>query len=294
MLNQLLALDFLSDWDWNSCLYLLEMLILLLAARWAYHWASPYSLSEELTQKDNQSIAVSFAGYVIAAGLVLTESLASEHAVGRLHGYELAYDLLEILIWGTLSILFLLGARFITNKLLLPKFDTRKELVRDQNVGTGAVEAGMFVGTALILRASVSGESTQLFTDILLALLYFVIGQILLIAFGWLYQKSIGYDLHDEIEKDNEAAGIAFGGNLIAMGMALGHYIRSDDSLIGLVIWFALACFLLFAMRYFTDKLILPNERIDDEIQKDRNWGAALLEGALALILVFFINAAVG
>lgn len=292
-MNTYLNLDFLKAWDWNTSIYLLVLLFLLFVARWAYHFSSSFSLTNELTQKDNKAVAVSFAGYVIATGLVQASILQVENYV-PLAGKALLQDILEILLWGGIAIVFMLLARIVTNKLLLPRFDTRKELIEDRNVGVGAVEAGMFIGTAFILRASISGESTALLRDVGMAALYFVIGQLLLIVFAWLYQRMLSYSMQGEMEKDNEAAGLSFAGNLVAMGYMLGHFIHRSDSLLGLVIWFAMACFALFAGRYFTDTFLLPKATLDEEVARDRNWGTALLEVSFALILAIFITTAVG
>jgi hypothetical protein len=40
------------------------------------------------------------------------------------------------------------------------------------------------------------------------------------------------------------------------------------------------------------DKLILPGDLLDEEISKDQNWGAALIEGASSLVVAIIVNAA--
>jgi hypothetical protein len=39
----------------------------------------------------------------------------------------------------------------------------------------------------------------------------------------------------------------------------------------------------LLASRYIVDKLMLPGALLDEEISIDQNWGAALLEGSIAV-----------
>ena len=48
------------------------------------------------------------------------------------------------------------------------------------------------------------------------------LGQLALIAFAWIYNRITPFDIHDEIEKDNEAAGVSFGGALTAVGIVIG------------------------------------------------------------------------
>ena len=121
----------------------------------------------------------------------------------------------------------------------------------------------------------------------LIASLFYFVAQA---VFGLLYAKISRYDLHDEIEKGNVAAGVGFGMTLIAVGILMCGYILQNSSLPGLLVWFVICCLLLLVCRYIVDKLILPGTLLDEEISKDRNWGVALVEGisaiSLSLILI--------
>ena len=60
-----------------------------------------------------------------------------------------------------------------------------------------------------------------------------------LIVTGLLYEWITTYNIHDELERDNTAVGLAFGGALVGMGnivsMAVsGNFLGWKDSLIGL------------------------------------------------------------
>ena len=167
--------------------------------------------------------------------------------------------------------------------MLLYKFDNVKELVTDKNIGTGAVLWGSYIGSALIVRAAVYGETIDWLTDILSTLLFFVIGQIGLIVFGWIYQLISRFDVHAEIEKDNVSAGVAFGLSLTAISIILSGYLINYNSLPGFLLWFVIGLIVLLASRYIVDKLLLPGALLDEEISNDQNWGAALLEGSIAI-----------
>ena len=62
----------------------------------------------------------------------------------------------------------------------------------------------------------------------------------------------------------------------------------------GMVLYIAFSLVLLWLMRLFTDKLILPKVSISDEIAEDKNIGAGLIEGTIyiltALIIGFFLK----
>jgi uncharacterized membrane protein YjfL (UPF0719 family) len=273
--------------------FLLIGLAMMYVAKLVNDFTTPYNLAEQLTQKDNKAIAVSFAGYLLATGIlvwgILRQDINPELASS---GDELfKTDLLNSTLWILFGILLLQVARVANDVLLLHKFCNIKELVDDQNVGTGVVQAGSYIGTALIIQAALYGDdSGYVGDDLLLTLAYFVIGQLAFIVFGIVYEKITPYDLHDEIEKDNAAAGLGFGLSLVAIGMLLSSFILNNGSLIGLLVWFVISTILLPLCRIVTDKLILPGSNLNDEISKDRNWGAALIEGIMAISVALILG----
>jgi uncharacterized membrane protein YjfL (UPF0719 family) len=294
MFDLSLVLDLL---DPTGAAHLLLVLLIFIAARKIFDAASPYALSEELTTKDNKAIAVSFGGYVFGVGLILYAVLTHEGptqpgSIEETHGLvPLLWDFASTLGWGLLGILLLNLSRIINNKILLSKFDNTKELVTDRNIGTGAVECGSFVGSALMIQAALSGEDSSFIVAIISTLIFFVLGQVGFILFGILLQKVTRFDLHHEIEIDNAAAGVSFGFSLVAIGILLSGYIKYSDSVLGFGLWFLVSSFVLLASRYLIDKAMLPGDLLDDEISRDQNWGAALVEGLCTVAVAFIASA---
>jgi uncharacterized membrane protein YjfL (UPF0719 family) len=118
--------------------------------------------------------------------------------------------------------------------------------------------------------------------------------------FGYVYQIGHGTNVHDAIEQDyesngvkhggNAAAGMAFGGNLVALGLVMYGGARHDfegwtDSLLTLGIAIALGLVLLPLWRIFADQVMLSRADLNKEIYVDRNVNAALLETASVLSL---------
>ncbi|MDQ8204204.1 DUF350 domain-containing protein [Pelagicoccus sp. SDUM812003] len=269
-------------------------IVILWIGKWVNDLCTPYQLSQELTQKDNKAIAVSFSGYILGIGIILWGVLRQDVSAQAVNPNTniLLRDLGGTVLWSLFGIALLQVARVANDKLLLRRFSNTKELVEDQNIGTGAVQAGSYIGSAFMIKAATYGESSgSLLADILLTLIYFVVAQAAFILFAMVYQKISAYDLHDEIERDNAAAGVGFGITLAAIGMLLSSYIVSSDSLLGLAVWFVICVFLLSVCRFAIDRFILPGSLLDDEISKDRNWGAALIEGASAIGLALILGA---
>jgi uncharacterized membrane protein YjfL (UPF0719 family) len=268
----------------EAVIYLLVILAVFYAGKKIYDMLTPYSLDEQLTKVDNKAVAISFAGYMFGLGIILWGVSSGENIK------NFYMDLLDTVIWGAIGIVLLQISRVVNDKILLSRFDNVKELVQDRNIGTGAVEAGAYIGVALLIMAAISGEDTGFFEGIASTLVFFVCGQAGFILFGKLYQMITRFDLYEEIEKDNASAGVAFGMTLIAVGLLLSDFIMKSDSLPGFVVWFLLSALLLLTCRYMVDKIILPGQLLDEEISKDRNWGAALVEGSMAIIIALLIN----
>jgi uncharacterized membrane protein YjfL (UPF0719 family) len=296
MMEQLFNTDVLrSLYDPHSIFYLVAILAVFYVGKKVNDLLTPYDLNAELTEKDNKAIALSFGGYLFALAIILWSVLASDSIVEESDSVwkDLGTDILDTLIWGAVGIVFLQIARFMNDKILLHKFSNVKELVEDQNVGTGAVQCGAYIGSALMVSAALSGDDGYSFAgELFLTTVYFFAGQIAFIVFGFVYQLATQFDLHAEIEKDNAAAGVSFGMTLVAVGIILSSYLIDFDSLPGLGLWFIVTTFLLIGFRFIVDKVILPGSRLDDEISVDQNWGAAVIEGGCAVGLALLFTAA--
>ena len=273
----------------EGILYLIVTFVTIFVAKVIHNLLSPYDLAKELTDHDNKAVSLSFAGYLFGVGLILYGIISTD---GGDRSGSLLMDIGSTLAWGAGGILLLIVARLCNDKILLSKFCNTKELVEDRNVGTGAVECGSMIGSALIINGALSGDDSSFINGVLSTLFFFILGQGGFIFFGFIYSKALRFDLHDEIEKDNVSSGVSYGFNLVAIGLLVSGFIRHSDSIPGFFILLFFAAFLLLSSRYMVDKLILPGSLLDEEIAKDQNWGASLIEGASALVIALIVNAA--
>ncbi|MFQ3225285.1 MAG: uncharacterized membrane protein YjfL (UPF0719 family) [Lentimonas sp.] len=281
--------DALQIIDSQAVIYLVLSIALLAVGKKINDLLSPYDLNEQLTQADNKAIALSFAGYLIAIIIIICSILNTSATTG------LWADIADTSLWCVIGILLLQASRFINNKWLLHKFDIWKELIQDKNVGAGAIQCGAYIGSACMIKAALYGEDSESFViSLISAIVYFLIGQVAFVLFSKLYQRVSRFDLHEEIENDNVAAGVGFGMSLTATGILLSGYLMKYDSFIGLALWFVMGAFLLIVCRYLVDKILLPGSELDEEISRDRNWGAALIEGSSAIGLALILTSLFG
>ena len=209
-----------------SLCYVVLGAVILMIAKFVNDLLTPYSLDEELTVRDNPAIGLSLSGYY--AGVMIVFLGASTGTEGDLLNLDrLLPELGVVAAYALGGILLLNLGRKLLDKLVLRQFSIYKELVQDRNVGTGAVLCGAYIATALILAGGIYGEIPPesafagAWTGPITAVCYFLAGQVTLILFSIFYQWITRYDIHAEIEKDNPAAGVAFGGNMVALGILL-------------------------------------------------------------------------
>jgi uncharacterized membrane protein YjfL (UPF0719 family) len=241
-----------------------------------------YNLNSELVEADNPALALALAGYW--GGLVLTIGGA---LVGPSNGVWV--DLGDLLLYGLSGVVLLNISWFCCDKFLLPEFKISDELIRDQNIGTGAVVAGSCIGSGFILYGSIQGEGNYL-----TMLVFWALGQLMLILATKFYNMITPYDIHTEIEKDNVPAGVSTAGALIGIGIIIGLSAEGDfvswgESLQGYLAYAAIAFAAIPCARKFAD-IMLAGVSLTDEIahQEKPNLGAAFIE-AFSYIAAAFV-----
>jgi uncharacterized membrane protein YjfL (UPF0719 family) len=271
------------QWLGISIVAVLLGLLVLLLSKYLKDWFTPYRLDDQLTREDNPALGLATVGYfagavIIYLGATTGPDPSEPPALGSLAaqwGIDLAYALAGLLLLNL--------SRVLLDKVVLARVDVGKEILEDRNVGAGAVEAGALIAAALVIAGAIHGEGNPLS-----ALVFYVLGHVVLVLFALFYQWLTRYDLYREIESDNVAAGVAFGMNLAAIGLIMLKATSGDLvgwtyslSLFGL---YAAAGFLTFLIvRKLADWLLLPRVTFEQEIAQDRSLNAAWIEGTVAL-----------
>ena len=275
----MMSLSEISFVIYDAVAYITVAFAIFLIGKFVYQLLHPsFKVRDELVKKDNFAFAIAHVGYYVGLLLAIGSAI-----VGPSNG--LLTDVIDIAVYGLLAIVLLNCSIFISDYVILRKFSIRKEIIEDQNAGTGVVEGAVSVASGLIIFGAVSGESGDLAFGILTAVVFWLFGQLALIVTSRIYNFMIPYNLHEHIEKDNVAVGIGFAGAIIAIGNLIRFGLVGDfdgwlptfteagfELLVGII--------LLPAMRLVTDKILLPGERLTDEIvnQEKPNVGAALVE----------------
>jgi uncharacterized membrane protein YjfL (UPF0719 family) len=182
------------------------------------------------------------------------------------------------------GILLLQVSRVLNERLILNKFSVEKEIIKDRNPGTGVVEGAVYVASGMIIGGSIQGEGGGPLT----ALVFWALGQLCLILFARIYERLSPYNVHEEIERDNVAAGLGFSGGLISIGVIImkavsGNFSGWQEDLIAMGLDVAIVLVYLVFVRFIFDRFVLRHSDLNTEISQDQNIGAGLLEMVVSI-----------
>ena len=264
--------------------YVVLGVVVLIIAKIVKDFLTPYKIDEELTTKNNPALGLAMTGYFAGVMIVFLGAVIGPDLEGGLTLGELLVVVCIDFLYALGGIVALNVGRWVIDKLVLTRFSTVKEIIQDRNAGTGAVECGGFIATGLIVAGAIHGEGGGPWS----AVVFFLLGQLVLVLFAWFYQRITRYDIHAEIERDNVAAGVALGFSMVAIGIIVLRGTSGDFTSWGEhLTWFGidalLGFVLLMILRKVTDALFLPGTTIRHEIETDRNLNAAWIEGVVAM-----------
>jgi uncharacterized membrane protein YjfL (UPF0719 family) len=253
------------------------------------------------THIDDGNIAVGLR----RAGLYLGMAIALSGAMGGAsRGFFL--DFIQLVIDGLIITGFLFSSRFINDYIMLGNINNDEECIKifvqpdgkkkAGNAAVGMVEASMYIATGFILNGSISGTGGNFFQGIISAVLFFILGQLALLIFGFLYELITPYNVRNEIQKNNMAAGIGLGGILIALGIILmasisGPFTGWGNDILSFCIYTVYGIVMLLIFRTIIARLLLPTTNIATEVTQDRNVAALIVVesaiNAVAIIIAF-------
>ncbi len=275
--------DFFSNPEglFSTIAYTFLSLFFLVISRYVYQSLHKgININHELVEADNFAFSFAHVGYltgiIIALGGVLTGSSTG----------NLIADLIDFSLYAILSILLLNLSILLNDLLILRKINLKHELVEEQNIGVGVLEASISIATGLLIYGAVSGDShNDLINGFLSTVIFWVVGMILFVISTFVYNAILKFSLLEEIEKNNFAVSVAYSGVIISIANLIRHGIQGDFiswevSAENILYNSVLALAVLPFVRLIADKLLLPGQNLTDELvnQEKPNVGAGLVE----------------
>jgi len=267
----------------------------LVLGKLVYAWTTPYRIDHELTENDNPAFGVHFALYLL--GLII--AIGGTLYRGQFTDWT---GILTVIGFSLLCIGLMRLSIFLNERFLFPEFNIYKEMIQDRNAGTGFVIGGACLATGLLINGALSVEITEDLSGhveatgeelrtrigeaLIRTLVFYVIGQGLILASAWFYRKIAGYDVHAGIEHDdNLAAGLAYGGFLTGLGIIIRASLMGAKA----ALWIEIATTLLYAViglvlllgaQVLADRVLLPASRLWKEVSQDKNVAAGTVVAA--------------
>jgi len=244
-------------------------------------------LEEEIAGKDNIALGVALGGYLLGLAIATSASILGPGA-----SWEKA---LMIGAVGLASMLLMRLSLLINDKLILSRFHNLSEIVNEQNAGVAFVEAGGCIATGLMICGVMSTKADNVADKLQYGAIYWIAGQVILVACARAFRPISGFDVDSEIESHhNAAAGLSFGGFLVAIGLIVQAALdgASTDILpeFATIAVFAIVGLLLLAFgKRALARVLMPASPISKEIQQDKNLGAGALSAAgfICIAVVF-------
>ena len=278
----------------TSLVYLIVSCSMLIFSKWLFMRFAKYDMYEEI-KKGNVTGIIPYLGFLLGVcAIQIGAFVGPSNTLFR-------YEILSYIMYSLMGSFLMIFSGYVVEKAILHKFSNVDEIVRDRNIGTAAVHFGMYLASGLIISACVTGETIVAHGrcyGVISTLIYYIMGMIFLILFAKLYDMLTPYSLLGEIEADNVAVGVAFGGNLIAIGLILMRATIGDIGTWqqGLILYFidlSAIILLLPSVRFLLDRLIVKEINITKEI-KHNNVAAGLGEAvvliAFALLIFFMVD----
>jgi uncharacterized membrane protein YjfL (UPF0719 family) len=256
-----------------SFVYLLEGFLLLVIAKSLYlKLYRRVDLNTELFGNNNTALAVSLCGYLLAICIALGGAISGPES-------GILSDLVQIAIYGAITIIVMLVAGYLCEKVLLPGFDNTKEIVVDKNLGTASVEFGVHIANALVLLSIIQSQGTWYS-----ALIFWGLAQVVFIVAAKIYEILTPYSIHDELERDNTAVGVALAGVFIGLGNIVsisvnGNFIGWKEDLTTFFLNILFGFLVLFVVKQLTVLVLASGNSLHEKQVSDTpNVGAGLLE----------------
>ena len=250
-----------------------------------------FTADHQIEEKGNVAVALRRCGLSVAFGFGLA-GVVSGGMRGLGSGFEgLAQDTFLILRDCAILLVFLFFAQFVVEKIILRRINNNAAL-KDNNTAVGFTEFGSYAATGLIAYGSFSGEGGGWET----AVGFFLLGQLALLLFAVIYEFSTPFNMIEEIQKGNAAAGVMLGGTLLTLGIILswtiaGPFIGWAEGIIGFARSTAMGIILLIPFQFLIDKAFLPHTTLKIEVERDQNVAACAVAVCSQVALAIMIGA---
>lgn len=272
-------------------------IILLGAMRFLLGLTSQVNSTEELAQKDNFAFGVSVAGSILALGIVLTGAITGENAPSYM------MEIIGMLAYGTYGLLLIKVGRIIQDKVALQHLN-KTQLIKDQNLTIGIIDAAGAIATAIIIRAVLLWVDGLNFATFLAITSGFVVAQAVLVLVTRLRERKYAANnqedcLQEALSEGQLALAIRYSGQVISTALAVtaaSHFLVYSPetlvmNLIGWLVFGIIMTLLVALLTSFAKRIVLWGINLVEEVDQQHNIGVASVEMATSISIALILTA---
>jgi len=272
-------------------------IILLGAMRFLLGLTSQVNSTQELAQKDNFAFGVSVAGSILALGIVLTGAITGENASSYM------MEIIGMMAYGIYGLVLIKVGRIIQDKVALQHLN-KSQLIKEQNLTIGIVDAAGAIATAIIIRAVllwVDGLSIATFVAITSG---FIVAQAVLVLVTRLRERKYAANnqedcLQEALSEGQLALAIRYSGQVISTALAVtaaSHFlVYSPETLvINLIGWLVFGIIMTLLVALLTSlakRIVLWGINLVEEVDQQHNIGVASIEMATSISIALILTA---
>ena len=142
----------MANYIWKALgitlIYFFVGLATLFVARKVLGWIAPYKLDREISEEGNLAVGIVEGGFYIALAIIIHASISggvASESVWMEIGISAVYFVLSLII---------LAIGFLAFDLITP-FSMKRQIIEDENVAVGAVEAAFLIALGIIIHGAV-------------------------------------------------------------------------------------------------------------------------------------------
>jgi len=238
-----------------------------------------YDALNELFHRDNPALGLRYAFFVIAVIFALLGIF--DRAQGDSGFISLAQH-------AVLAAALIYLSRFLNDWFILYDYSNNREVIQEKNVAVAIVEGATYLASAYIIAGAFYDWENGLW----LAVVWFLIGQLLLMALSFLY-RGLSPGVFSALDNHNVAVAISLGGFLLSGGIVCGAVISGpskgwQQDILAVAIYMGCWVSLILIAHLVSDLLALRSSRVREEVTEERNIAPALFKA------VIFISVSLG
>jgi len=261
-------------------IYMVLVIIFLFLSKKIADAMTRFDDDTQISQYENLAIALRRFGIFVGMCIAL-QTLVNGELSYRDAGFFAVSSLLVVVIFFV--------AHFINEFVIVPKV-CNNDLVKAGNVPTGLIEAGAFIATGILVNGAFSGDVG----GYLSAVVFFFLGQIVMIAGIFIHEKIYRFNVTQCVQENNLSAGVAVAGLLVAYSIILRSSIAGDftgwvSSLTAFAISAITGMIALIIFERIAALIFLPGTSIGGAIRKG-NTAAIVLVQAITIALSIIIS----